>query len=308
VSTIMSGNMSRKLGAAPSLGSSDHTNYHTPLTIELFGGSRRPMRVPAAAARKGHVAGVSFGAFGSKSSPHEQRIQSIRARMRERKKKVSRFAQKQGGSTDGSRPFLSPVRSSASLRPAKRSSMFNVPFNSSSPKTSWIDDFAKVPEDEDESLYHDKLHFTLSRLAWARRRSIFERDRLSWAKGGVLIDRSIDRGLGPTRNSHAQKSYAVESGSNHLLSVAENSRVYMQRYPSDVGNRDMGHICLPLASCTHAAMKSNTKRMVTVDPQGSGLGPPQIRIGQPSLLITRPRHASSAFLASSRANRVPNQR
>ncbi len=283
-------------------------SYNTPLTVELFGGSRLPLRVPAIASRKGHVAGVSFGALGSKSSPHEQRIQSIRAQVRGRRKKVSRFAWKQDTGTDNHRPFISPVRSSTSLRSTQRSTSFSVPFNSSSPKRSWFDDFAKVSEDEDESLCHDKLHFTLNRLARAQRRSTLELDRLSWAKGRAYIDRSTDRGLGATGCVHLPKNISVGTGTSRLLSATENTRLYMHRYPSDVGNRDMGHTCLPVASCTHAAMKSNTKRMVTVDPQGSGLGPPQIRIGRAALSIVRPGCASSAFLASSRANRVPNQR
>ena len=275
-------------------------SFTPPLTVELFGKPGRSHRIPVAVARSSRVAGASFGAHGSKRSAHDRRIESICAQVRGGKKKASRFAWKLDRTGHSKIPFVSPMRASGSLVRGNKSPATKIPFNSSSPKTSWFDEFSKVPENEDESLCHDKLHFTLNKIARAQRVSVFERDRLSWAERGVFIDRSIDRGLVPSGHTLNRRRTAVDSGSNALLSGVENARIYMKRYPSDVGSIDMGHTCLPLAPCTHAVMKSKTKRLMAVHSQGSGLAPPQTRIGKPALVVRRPNYASSAFLSSKR--------
>ena len=270
-----------------------------PLTVHLLEGSQKKPRVPAAASRAKYKPGASFGVSSAKTSPHNQRIQDICSQLSTPKKR-QRFAWKMDH-RDSQRPFLSPLRGRTGRHKSRLRSKPVAPFGTLAKKTSWFDSFHRIPEDEDESLCRDKLHFALIQLARSERVSVFERDRLSWAKQGVYIDRSLHRGLSSITSK-------VKAKTNVLLSSSESSRAYMQRYPADVGKRDMGSKSKPLAACTYSVMKSKSKRMSFVDPQGSGLAPPQVQIGEPCLNIARPGYSSSAFLSSSRDHKVPNQR
>ena len=246
------------------------------------------------AATVSRTRGCSFGPTrkGQQLTPHQRRLQDMR---RTKTKKRSRFAWKKDSSahvspTPGS-PFSSPNNSPTH-------STRHIPFNSNSEKTCWFDQFSKPPEDEDPSLYHDKVHFHLRQLAKKARSNVLDRDRRSWQHAAPYIDASVQRNLHPQRNVHFVTDMTMTSTEKKVL--------FMKSRPADSGKTDMSSTTAnKKGDLEMAMMRSNTRRMVYREPLQSGLPPPQQDPNWKRAMIVRhPQSLSTAFLSTAREQQV----
>ena len=242
------------------------------------------------AANYKHKPGCSFAPPKNiKVSPHQQRIQDIRKR---KKKKRSRFSWKKQDNSASTPTLGSPLSSPTKLPTYTR----HVPFNSAAPKTCWFDQFAKPTEDDNPNLYHDKVHFHLRQLAKQQRTDVLDRDKRSWWKASPYIERSMERGL-QWKKEHFQ--------TEGIYTAAEKRKLYMKMRPEDSGRVTMSSTTRRSRNDLEmSVMRSKTRRMVSIDPLQSGLPPPQTRMSQPAMEITRPNYMSISFLASSRESKV----
>ncbi len=243
-----------------------------------------------------HVPGYSFGGPRQEAPPsaHQLRLNSIRRR---RRQKTSKFSWKKEPSAGGGSSPLAVASPSPLSPPPKQPRAgprrHQVPFNTSSPKSSWFDKFAVPPEEDDESLYHDKFHFVLRRMARDKKTSSLDRDRRSWNRANVYMNRSSDRGL-------AWKAPHYGASAGQLLSAAEDRHLFLARRPAD---SSVAAARRPL-NMAGSAMRSTTRRMEFREPLCSGLAPPQQRVGPGAFVVGRPSFASPAFLASTRDARA----
>jgi hypothetical protein len=243
-----------------------------------------------------HQPGCSFGPSKShRINQHTKRLQNMRQIKRQSKNRFSWKKDRQNSSS----PTIGSPHGSTYKKP---SPTIHIPFNSKSPKICWFDQYGKVPEDEDSSLYHDQFHFHLRQLAKQERTDVLDRDKRSWLKATPYIDRSIQRGL-----SWSKSDFVADS----VTTAKEQRMLYLNSRPVDSGHYDMAsslsktHAYQPYhEKLQNACMRSKTKRMVYRDPLHSGLGPPQVAAGKPSMVIKRPKFQSISFLSSSRERPV----
>ena len=236
-----------------------------------------------------HQPGVSFGPKrnNAKINQHNARLQNLR---KKKKQKRSKFSWKKTNTSASSPTLGSPHGSNSTKQMVNK----HIAFQSNSPKKCWFDQFSQPSEDDDASLYQDQFHFHLRQLAKQERSDVLDRDRRSWLKASPYIDRSIQRGL-------------IEPPREHFLtqgiSTADDKRMlYLNQRPVDSGRFNMAPV--DSFASPSAVMRSNTRRMVYREPLQSGLGPPQVAAGPPSLIVTRPNYPSISFLASSRKQQV----
>lgn len=237
--------------------------------------------------------GCSFGGpkRNNNVSTHQQRLQEIRKR---KTKKRSKFSWKKQNNTLSSPTLGSPLSSP----PRKVIPTPHIPFNSDSPKTCYFDKYAKPSEDNDPSLYHDKLHFYLRQLAKKDRTDVLDRDKKSWWKATPYIDRSISRDLLWKKDN----IFVTDD----VTTASEKRKLFMKKRPEDSGGVTMSSTTRRRkGDLESSAMRSKTIRMKNIDPMQSGLGPPQQQNRYTKALqITRPNRLSNAFMSSGREQRV----
>ena len=69
-----------------------------------------------------------------------------------------------------------------------------LPFGIGQAKNSWFDQHFKPKEEDDESLYRDKVQFFL-RMQSKSKSKVLERDRKSWSNPSPYIGSVVERGL-----------------------------------------------------------------------------------------------------------------
>ena len=201
-----------------------------------------------------------------------------------------------------------------------------APFGTATAKTSYFDQFSRPCEDEDPSLYADKLNLWARIQSRSRPDLTLELDRDHWSSKTVIIDEHMDRGLLPngksTRRASARSGVAPESAGQSLFSLSQDERRLLDafRMPtessvmrmSSVGSTSQGSLGRagerPSSSFLASSRAQHAKSVWACRTGSSGLAPPQVSIGKGSMVVEKPSRPSAAFLATGKAHRVPNMR
>ena len=206
-----------------------------------------------------------------------------------------------------------PYAGKNSASSARKLQAAKAPFGSATSKKSYFDQFLGPCEDEDPSLYADKVHLWVRMQSRLKANQTLAQDRAHWNSKSVIIDGCIDRGLLPSKDPATQSTISSRSElsvPSSYLSEDDIRRLSAYRCPRAGNSSASGAGALVKSSSAFlATSRSQHEDRVWKSRTGSsGLGPPQVSIGRGSMTVQRPRHASVAFLATGKNHTVPNQR
>ena len=164
-----------------------------------------------------------------------------------------------------------------------------LPFGIGKKRGSWFDQHFKVREEDDESLYRDKVLFFMRMQSKSKTNTIVQ-DRASWSRARAYIDPCSNRHLVPDPGT--SKKDLAYFDHNQDLEILQNPA---DPHRLNQQTQDYHHT---------TAFRSTTARLLadTIDYSGPG---PNMRLSN-SFSIHRPNNASAAFLATTRARAHTN--
>ena len=163
-----------------------------------------------------------------------------------------------------------------------------LPFGIGQAKNSWFDQHFKPKEEDDESLYRDKVQFFL-RMQSKSKSKVLERDRKSWSNPSPYIGSVVERGL--INKQKVDYDYDIN--------------VDILRYPADPSRSSIASTTNSSRARTyHAAFNPSINRFHSDSIKHDGPGPNMKQSS--AFCIRRPNNPSYAFIAASRAKAHTN--
>ena len=158
-----------------------------------------------------------------------------------------------------------------------------LPFGIGKAKNSWFDQHFKPKEEDDETLYRDKVHFFL-RMQSKSKSNTIEQDLRSWKKASPYIGSVVERGLVQRKRQEVDYDMNLD----------------ILRYPADPSGSSIASLLNSNTTRTYrTAFNPSVPRLHTDTLKYDGPGP-NMRI-KPTFHIDRPNRPSYAFIAASRA-------